>query len=216
MIAFILGGAVTGWLYFWQSSIYLGNSKLVLTNLSWVHLLFGVGAGALLIMFVLRRILPGLIRRQSLYQVKIEYEGRNVELIGMLDTGNGLYTVIGRKPVIVVNLQALAPILSEEVMAFFEKNSPDMWLANLDQCKDVKWVSRMQIIPYHGIGSKSMMLAFRPDCFRVASKGNFIEVYDVVIGIYNGTLANNGEYAALLHSQIVNELSKKEGVSICA
>lgn len=216
VVAFILGGAVAGWLYFWQTNHDFGSPNLLLANLSWTHLLFGSSAGVLLIVIVLRRVLPRLIRHQNLYQVKIEYQGRTVELTGMLDTGNGLYTVIGRKPVIVVNQHVVESILSEEVMSFLRNNSPEMWLPNLDQCMDATWVSRIQIIPYYGIGSKSMMLSFRPDCFMIASQVGFMEVHDVVIGIYSGTLAADGEYVALLHSQIVNELSKKEGVSICA
>lgn len=216
IIAFVLGGAVAGWLYFWQTSNYFESGDLLFANLSWTHLLFGSSAGVLLIMVVLRRVLPRLIRHQNLYQVKIEYEGRKVEFTGMLDTGNGLYTVIGRRPVIVVNQHVIESVLSEEVMSFLRNTSPEMWLPNLDQCVDATWVSRIQIIPYHGIGSKSMMLSFRPDCFMIASSAGFIEVHDVVIGIYSGTLAADGEYVALLHSQIVNELSKKEGASICA
>jgi stage II sporulation protein GA (sporulation sigma-E factor processing peptidase) len=216
VVAFILGGAVAGWLYFWQTSNYLGSSTMVITNLSWIHLLFGSCTGIALIIIVLRRILPRLTRQQHLHQVKIEYEGRKIELTGMLDTGNGLYTVIGRRPVIVVNQCAVESILSAEVVDFLRKNSPEMWLTNLDQCMDLTWISRIQIIPYHAIGSKSMLLSFRPDHFMVASEAGFIEIRDVVIGIYSGNLAADGEYAVLLHSQIMNELSKIEGASVCA
>ena len=216
VIAFILGGAVAGWLYFWQTSHYLGSVNLFLVDLSWLDLLFGSGVGVLLIMIVLRRILPRLIRHQNSYQVKIEYEGRKVEFTAMLDTGNGLYTVVGRRPVIVVNYKDIEPILSAEVVGFLRKYPPEMWLINLDQCMDISWMARMQIIPYHGIGSKSMMLAFRPDCFMVGNKDSFVEVHDVVIGIYNGMLTGDREYVALLHPQIINELSKKKGASICA
>ena len=216
VIAFMLGGAVAGWLYFWQSSYYLGSSDLFIINLSWVNLLLGSGAGVLLIMIILRGVLPRLIRHQNSYQVKIEYEGRKVEFTGMLDTGNGLYTVIGRRPVVLVNYSAVEPILSEEVSGFLRKNSPEMWLPNLDQCKDMNWVSSIQIIPYHGIGSKSMMLAFRPDCLTIVTKDGVITVHDVMIGIYSGVLTSDGEYVALLHPQIINKLSKKEGASVCA
>lgn len=216
VIAFMLGGAVAGWLYFWQTSNYLGSSNSFLINLSWTHLLFGSGAGVLFIMIVIRRVLPRLIRHQNLYQVKIEYQGRKVEFTGMLDTGNGLYTIIGRKPVVLVNHHAIEPLLSEEVTRFLQKNPPEMWLTNLDQCMDGEWISRIQIIPYHGIGSKSMMLSFRPDCFIVANQDQFIQVTEVVIGIYNGTLTSDGEYVSLLHPKLMNELSKKEGASICA
>lgn len=216
IVAFILGGAVAGWLYFWQTNNSLGSSKVLFTTLSYRDLIFGSCAGILLIRIMLRWVLPRLVRYQNLYQVKIEYGGRQVQLTGMLDTGNGLYTIIERRPVIIVNQYAIEAILSEEVIGFLRRNPPEMWLTNLDQCEDLAWLRCVQVIPYHGIGSKSMLLAFSPERFMVRGKQGFIEIPDVVIGIYSGTLTCNGEYVLLLHSQIMNELSKKEEAGICA
>ena len=74
MVAFILGGAVVGWLYFWQSSNYFGSSDIFLANLSWPHLLWGSSLGIFLILIVVRRIQPRMTRHQNLHQVKLEYE----------------------------------------------------------------------------------------------------------------------------------------------
>jgi len=216
MVAFILGGAVVGWIYFWQTSTYFGSSDMFRTHLSWTHLLWGSCVGIFLMILVVRRMLPRMNRHHNLYQVKVEYEGRTVELTGMLDTGNGLYTVIGRKPAILVNRYALEPILSTQVVAFLRNNAAETWLTNLDKCVDLAWLSRIHVIPYHTISSKSTLLAFRPDRFMVSSKTGFIDTSDMVIGIYSGTLSGDGAYAVLLHPQIMNELSKKEGASICA
>jgi len=216
IVAFILGGAVVGWLYFWQTTTFSGSLIVFPATLSWIHLLLGTSIGISLMIIVVRRMLPLMTRRHNLYQVRLEYEGRTVELTGMLDTGNGLYTVIGRKPAILVNRYALEPILSEQVVAFLRNNTSEMWLTNLDKCVDLAWLSRIQIIPYHAIGSRSMLLAFRPDRFMISGKVGFIDASDMVIGIYSGTFSGDGAYAVLLHPQIMNELSKKEGVSICA
>ena len=212
--AFILGGAVVGWLYLWQTSNW--SSDIFRTDLSWTHLLWGSSIGIFFIFIVIRRILPRMTRQQNLYKIKLEYEGRTLELTGMLDTGNALYTVIGRKPAILVDRIALEPILSEQVVSFLRNNTSEMWLTKLDECVDLAWLSRVQIIPYYAIGCKSMLLAFRPDRFMILSKAGFIEARDMVIGIYSGTLSRDGAYAVLLHPQIMNELSKKEEASICA
>lgn len=216
LVALILGGAVAGWLYFWQSSNYWGSSTMVLTNLSWTQLFWGTSIGVSLIVIVMRYIFPRVIRHPNLYRVKLEYKGRSVELTGMLDTGNGLYTVIGRRPAILVNRYAIEPILSTDVVSFLRNNTSEMWLTNLDKCTDLAWLSRIQVIPYHAIGSKSMLLAFRPDRFMVASTSGFVDASDMVIGIYSGILSEDGAYTVLLHPQIINGLSKKEGASICA
>jgi stage II sporulation protein GA (sporulation sigma-E factor processing peptidase) len=216
VVAFILGGSIVGWLYFWQSNSYANSLTLDITHLSWKNLLWGSCLGSFLIISIIRRMLVGMTRRQNLYQIKIEYDGQVVELTAMLDTGNGLYTAIGRKPVVLVTQYIAESILNEDVVAFLRENKPEMWLVNLTQCTDLKWLSRTQIIPYHGIGSRSMLLAFRSDRLLVSSKAGVIDIDDVVIAIYSSALSEDGTYAALLHPQIINELYKKEGASICA
>lgn len=216
VVAFILGGSIVGWLYFWQSNSYVNSLTVNITHLSWKNLLWGSCLGSFLIISIIRRMLAGVTRRQNLYQIKIEYDGQVTELTAMLDTGNSLYTAIGRKPVVLVTQFAAESILSEEVVIFLRENKPEMWLVNLTQCMDLKWLSRTQIIPYHGIGSRSMLLAFRSDRLLVSSKAGVIDIDDVVIAIYSGALSEDGTYAALLHPQIINELYKKEGAGICA
>jgi stage II sporulation protein GA (sporulation sigma-E factor processing peptidase) len=216
VVAFILGGSIVGWLYFWQSNNYVSTLTIDVIRLPWKNLLWGSCLGSFLIISIVRRMLAGMTRRQHLYQIKIEYDGQVAELTAMLDTGNGLYTAIGRKPVVLVTQFVAESILNEDVVAFLRENKPEMWLVNLTQCADLKWLSRTQIIPYHGIGSRSMLLAFRSDRLLVSSKAGVIDIDDVVIAIYSGALSEDGTYAALLHPQIINELYKKEGASICA
>ncbi len=215
VIAFTLGGAVAGWLYFWQTSNDFGSCEIVMKNLSWENLLWGSLLGVFLIMTVLRRLLSRATLEQNLYQIRLIYKGQMIELTAMLDTGNGLYTVVGHKPVIIVNQHAIESIVSQQVVEFLQNNTPSSWIANLEKCEDLEWISRIQVIPYHGIGSESMLLAFRMDHIVVWSKHDSIDVTDAVIAIYSGFLSGDRAYNALLHPQIVNELSKKEEVGIC-
>ncbi|WP_245754906.1 sigma-E processing peptidase SpoIIGA [Pelosinus propionicus] len=217
VISFILGGSIVGWVYFWQENYYSHALNKIFTNLSWKSILWGSCLGAILIVSIIRRMVSSTTRNQSLYRVKIEYNGQVAELTAMLDTGNSLYTTIGHKPVVLVSQYSVEPILSEDVVTFLRENVPEMWLVNLSRCIDDKWLSRTQIIPYHGIGSRSMLLAFRADALLVSLTGTAeIRIQDVVIGIYSGALSEDGTYAGLLHPQIINELYKKEGASICA
>ncbi|MEG6585951.1 sigma-E processing peptidase SpoIIGA [Dendrosporobacter sp. 1207_IL3150] len=212
VISFFLGGAVIGWFYFWQNSSYFQTTYLTLSSISLQNLLGGTFIGIILITLVIRRIIGRLSRKRSLYQINVGYEGRHVELTSMLDTGNGLYTLIGRKPVIVIERSKIEMVLSEEVIKYFNNTESTLWLAELENCKDNDWLSRVQVIPYTAVGSSSMLLAFRPDNIKVITREGLITKNDVVIAIYNGKLSSDGTYNALLHPALFNN----EEVSICA
>ena len=215
IVGFILARAVLGWVHFWQTTSF-EQLSVILPQLSWTQLLWGSSVGILFMVFILRRMVTRVVRQNNIYKVRIAYEGRRMEVLGLLDTGNGLYTITGHTPVILVNYKALTALLSTQTVLFLEKNEPDGWLNNLNQCEDVVWLSKVQVIPYRTIGSKSMLVAFRPDHLTLWSGEDRIEISDVVLGIYSGTLSEDGSYEALLHPQILNGLNNKKGAGVCA
>lgn len=225
IVSFILGGAVFGWLFFWQTNYHFGsNINLIPVNLSWTQLVGGSCLGIILIALIVRRVLSCMYKRQTIYKIKIDYAGHSVELAAKLDTGNSLYTIIGRKPVVLVEHMAIETVLNESAMVFLRENTPEMWLTSLDKCSDTEWIARIQIIPYNSVGRRSMLLGFRPDCLKVTVGDEIMITSDVVIGIYSGTLSSDGYYTALLHPAILSDvnskqsvkINKKEGADICA
>jgi len=211
IISFVLGGAVLGWFYFWQSSHYWQGNYLDLSSISWDTLAGGILVGVILVLIVAKRMVARMSRRRTFYGVTIEYAGRSVGLTGMLDTGNGLYTVVGRKPVVLVNWGDIEPLLSGSVVQYLRKTEPELWLVNLECCMDEIWLSRIQPIPYQSVGSRNMLLGFRPDKISITiSKNECIVTNDVVVGIYNGSLASDGSYVALLHPALINSNEKEE------
>ncbi len=224
-VSFILGGAIFGWLFFWQTSHHFGgNIDLIPDSISWKQLAGGSCLGIILVTFITRRVLARMYKCKTVHQIKIDYAGHSVELRAKLDTGNSLYTVIGRKPVVLVEHMAIETVLNESAMVFLRENTPEIWLANLDKCDDKEWLARIQIIPYNSVGSRSMLLGFRPDRLTVTVGDEIITTSDIVIGIYSGTLSGDGYYSALLHPAIMSgmnittksKVTEKEGAGICA
>lgn len=206
LISFVLGGAVVGWLFFWES----GNNFIGLKELgqyggiSWGMLTGGSLISATMIFLIIRVVLKRMLCQRTLYQAEVIYDNKSVALKAMLDTGNGLYTIVGRKPVVLVNQLTIEKVLNECVSEYLRKNSQEEWLEKLEACNDENWLLRVQVIPYKAVGSCSMMLGFRPDCIKVKTDKGDIETSDVVLGIYHGALSNNGMYEALLHPAVVN------------
>lgn len=217
IVSFIMGGAVVGWLYFWQNSSYLQSNYMKLTTISLDSLVKGTVVGVLLVLVVMRRILSRMSRTLNFYQITIDYGDRQVELVSLLDTGNCLYTVLGRKPVVLVERSKIEVLLSESVVSYLNLYEADVWLTNLDKCQDRNWLERVQIIPYKAVAHNNMLLGFRPDKLTVKTEnGRSIISTEVVIAIYNGNLSSDGTYAALLHPLVVNNIVSNEEVGVCA
>lgn len=206
IISFVLGGAVVGWFFFWESGSNFNNLKSLgqYGEFSLRMLMCGSWIGAIIIYLIIRAVLKRMHCQRILYRAEVIYNNKSVPLNAMLDTGNGLYTVGVRKPVILVDQIAVERLLNESVSEYLRKNSPEEWLENLETCCDLNWLSRVQIIPYKAVGSCSMLLGFRPDCIKVKTDKGDIETSDVVLGIYHGALSNNGMYDALMHPAVVN------------
>lgn len=211
LVSFLLGGAVLGWLLL-AASPGAGHWA----QPSWHHLVIGGFLALLLLGLVWRRLLAGLTRRRLLLPIVISYAGRQVRLTALLDTGNHLYTLGGRRPVVLVDQAGLEPLLGSRVGEYLRSTSPAAWLAGLDQCADPDWLARVQIIPCRGIGGGSLLLGFRPDSLTVIIATGSATAEDAVVGIHSGRLSAAGAYAALLHPAVLRVLDSKGEADICA
>ena len=209
LISFILGGAVIGWLFFSHpAGVFLHKA------ISW-QILAGGSLLAVGFMFMTVNFITNhFIEKTLFYQVHITLGERSVKLKGFLDTGNHLYSVVGHKPVVVVNYSAVKTILSAEVIQYLDTTESEAWLHCLDKCQDQQWLSRVEFIPYHGVGSQSVLLGFRPDKFTVRKKDMTVHA-EVIIGIYAGQLSPTGSYEVLLHPKVLEYKNDRE-VNICA
>jgi len=215
-VSLLLGGAVIGWLFFLQPADYWRTGEIAWASVSWKHLAAGGTIAFLLAVFAFRRLTISMLRRQMFFRMAISYNGHRVELVSKLDTGNDLYTALERRPVILVCRQALTPLLSEEVNNYLKTTDPASWLANLDKCRDAPWLSRIQVIPYRGVGSSNILLGFRPDDLKVLTKTGWIGAGVAVVGIYSASIASDDSYQALLHPAVVQCINANEEAGICA
>lgn len=213
LISFLLGGAVVGWFFFTERDLSLSSGEWLQPTL--LQLAAGIAIGVLLIMVLIRRIIAHVSHKQILYPIKLYYAGQCVELISMLDTGNRLYTPVGRKPVIIVEYTAILPLLGESIAAYLCSHPPESWLLNLDECQDESWISRAEIIPYQAVGKRSMLLGFRLDRLTAVTEKGVVQTKEIVAALYHGSLSPDGTYAALLHSAVLTNY-KKEEANQCA
>jgi stage II sporulation protein GA (sporulation sigma-E factor processing peptidase) len=214
LVSFVLGGAVFGWLFFWQSN-ELMSARLVPDSLSTLQLAVGSLLGTGLIVLVARRVMITIQRKRSLLLTKISYHGRSIELTGLLDTGNGVYSLVGHRPVVIVEAASVIKLFSPAVSDFLQSTKSELWLSKLPECQDRAWLSGVEVILYKAIGNDGMLIGFRPDSVIIVTDNSSFLATDVVVGIYPGQLVADHHYSALLHPGIMNEVNKCGEVEAC-
>jgi stage II sporulation protein GA (sporulation sigma-E factor processing peptidase) len=139
------------------------------------------------------------------YPIQIDWEGRQLRINALLDTGNHLHDPMTKLPVIIIELNEIKDYLPKEVISLTESCNMGEIAINEDWELPGKWVQRMRVLPYNSLGSKcGMLLGFRPDRIKVWQKEKEIVIKDVIIALYNQPLSQEGVFHALIPPTILN------------
>lgn len=184
MVSFAFGGAAYGFMSL------IGKS-------AFSHLPLKILATSTVAAYICIVLLSSYCRRLAYKEkcfmpVSITVCGNTAFVNGFLDTGNCLYEPISESPVLVVESRSVESILPPQVLSLLDR----------EYLKDVPpdFGRRIRLIPYCSVGQKKgVIIGFKPDRVTVGDK----VVYDVVIGLCNNSLSQDGSYTALVNPQIL-------------
>lgn len=160
-----------------------------------------VAAGLLLMMLGARHLWEASRQRaglaEGLWRLRVRMGAQEAELPALLDTGNSLADPLSGRAVVVVEAEALAPLLPPAVLQATAAGRPE-----LDSLPDL-WARRCRLIPYRAVCERTgMLLSVRPDGAWVrparAPAGAAWRSVEVLIGLAAGPLHPEGLYRALL------------------
>jgi stage II sporulation protein GA (sporulation sigma-E factor processing peptidase) len=185
LISFAIGGTIFAVLY---------TAKLNLHSL-WIGILLAILLFYTNWDYIVRKSTEG----KMLYSIKIEIFQKQVEIKGLLDTGNRLYDPLTKAPVVVVEFSAMGNILPDNMEILLNEENID-FNKIFEVLKEERWLSRIRLIPFISVGqSKGIMLGFKPDKLVVGEK----EIRNAIVGIYKSKIGKDGNYAALLTPEIL-------------
>ena len=148
-------------------------------------------------------IVKSKISKKDMFKdIKINIEGKEVQVKAMVDTGNMLKEPISGKPVIVVEHTLLYDILPKEILNNLEKILGGDIESLPDEIKN-KYISKLKFIPFSSLGKQNgMLIGIKPTYVEVMQEEN-TKKEDVIIGIYNKSFTKNGEYRALIGIDLI-------------
>lgn len=207
LVSFIMGGAVLG-------GLYLSNNLLVTPALAGKGMLLYPVPSTWLALAVLAAVFlvnwgSALIKKnfwQALLQlpIVIGFNGKRLALKALVDTGNNLRDPLTGRPVIIVEYQALKPILPEEMRLKVRAGEEPELEKIITSLAGTPWATKVRVIPFHSLGrTGGLLLGFKPDEVVIFWEERLIKITDVVIGLCWERLAPGGNYRALLHPDLL-------------
>jgi stage II sporulation protein GA (sporulation sigma-E factor processing peptidase) len=156
----------------------------------------------LALIFILGELGWGVVHRKvwdriCLYPIQINWDGNELNLNALLDTGNRLYDPLTKVPVVIIEFSQVKQLLPNEVVDLIEK----MHSGELDKDWEIPhlWQERVRILPFKSIGKEhGILIGFRPDSLKIWQKQQAFSNNHVVVGIYNNQLSPEGAFHALI------------------
>jgi len=201
LVTFCLGGSVMALFYFTGAGVSLGavvKNGILYMNLPWKTLLLSVGISYCILCIGWGFLQNRLSKENMIRKVGIFWDGREVWLDALLDTGNALCEPFSGAPVIVAEYERLLPVLPPALAGAFSEGEP-----RVEEITDEKIRGRIRVIPFSSLGKEhGMLIGFRPDQAKLLENEQIKDTGEVIVGIYTKPLARDRSYEALLPPEI--------------
>ncbi len=141
--------------------------------------------GCYCILSVISRFTKSKVPQQSIYSIRIAYNGKTVEGKALFDSGNSLCDCFSGKPVIICENSFITPLLFG---------------------KDLTEAKNFRLIPFSTISSAGALPAFSADKAGILIGSNWIETENIYIGVTEKKIVSGG-YCALFGTPFLDAVS---------
>jgi len=201
-ITFFLGGVIQSFSYQTKLITYLKKvvNKNLFQKVTLFHVLFMTFIAVLL--FLIFYVIFNYIRESSktIYEVKVQYDKKEIHTYGLYDTGNLLIDPMTGKPVIVIEYEIIKNILSEDIVHCIENS----YIHNYDfEMLEPENHRKFKLIPFQSIGNqKGLMPAIVLDQIEIVKAMEATMHKKVVAAISKDELSTRNDYHIILHKNI--------------
>lgn len=195
-VSFLLAGVMLA------AGILLGNNA-VISNNGFLYVDFSISAVILIIcasFFLIRIINRNILaknKKDLIFNTEIYYCGRKTALKAFFDSGNSLKDIFTGRPVIIISLEALKPLLEasfyDEIKSFFE-------CCEYESCS-----GRIRLLPVRTLGNSSFIPAFTAEKAVISGNDMFRIIQKPTIGVADNTFEEK-DYSALINESVTGQV----------
>ena len=194
---FTFGGIATYLIYVLKpQNIIIKNGMYVGTYVLKV-IFVGAIIGTIILAIAFKMAKNKITKKDMICKVKIKLNGKEETVEAMVDTGNMLKEPITGTPVVVVERTSLYELLPKEILNNTESILGGDFEKIPEEIKN-EYVPKLKLIPFASLGKQNgMLVGIKPEKIEVINEQTE-EEKNAIIGIYNKSLTEKGEYKALI------------------
>lgn len=198
LTSFVFGGVAFALIYVVKPQDILMKNGLFLGTYPLKTILLSTIIAFVMILTAFTVVKSKITKKDMFCKIAIELNGKIIETIAMLDTGNLLKEPITNTPVIVVEHTLLYDCIPKEILNHLEELLGGDFNNIPEKIKE-EYKSKLKFIPFSSLGKQNgMLLGIRADRVKIKAL-DCEEIKDnVIVGIYNKSLTKRGEYRALM------------------
>lgn len=207
LTSFTFGGVAFAFVYFVNPQNILFEKGVLITTYP-IKIILVAGIIGFLIITTAFKNIKGKLRKKDMFcNIKIIINSKSVYVKAIIDTGNFLREPITQTPVVVVQKNVLKGVIPSYILENIED------IINGKSVNLYEYISKIRIIPFTSLGKENgVLLGIKADKILVEAEDKYIDINNVIIGIYDGILEKNKRYMALLGLELL-ENKKVESLS---
>lgn len=207
LTSFTFGGVAFAFVYFVNPQNILFEKGVQITTYP-IKIILVAGIIGFLIITTAFKNIKGKLRKKDMFcNIKIIINSKSVYVKAIIDTGNFLKEPITQTPVVVVQKNVLKGVIPSYILENIED------IINGKSVNLYEYISKIRIIPFTSLGKENgVLLGIKADKILVEAEDKYIDINNVIIGIYDGILEKNKRYMALLGLELL-ENKKVESLS---
>lgn len=203
LTSFVFGGAAFAFIYIVKPQDILMKNGLFLGTYPLKTIVLGAIIAFIVIMTAFTVVKSKITKKDMFCEIEIEINGKKIDTIAMIDTGNLLKEPITNTPVIVVEHTLLYDCMPKEILNHLDELLGGEFENIPEEIKE-KYISKLKFIPFSSLGKQNgMLLGIKADSITIKGIDKEEKKQNIIMGMYNKSLTKRGEYRALMGIELL-------------